>query len=99
MRPIPSIPSFALVGQPNEGKTTVMATMAEDDHAAEISPVPGTTRTCRRYPVVLNGEEIFVFYDTPGFENPAGVLKWFQDNQSLKDPLATFLATFASGER
>jgi hypothetical protein len=98
MLPIPKTPSFALVGQPNEGKTTVMATMAEDDQAA-ISPVPGTTQTCRRYPVLLKNEEILVFYDTPGFENTAAVLKWFQDNRALREPLETFLTTFASGDR
>lgn len=96
MPPIPKTPSFALVGQPNEGKTTVMATLAEDDKAA-ISPVPGTTQTCRRYPVLLNGEEILVFFDTPGFENAAAVLKWFQDNSSLRDPLDAFLTTFGEG--
>src|SRR6476661_5603177 len=96
MPPIPKTPSFALVGQPNEGKTTVMATLAEDDKAA-ISPVPGTTQTCRRYPVLLNGEEILVFFDTPGFENAAAVLKWFQDNSSLRDPLDAFLTTFREG--
>jgi predicted GTPase len=93
MRPIPSTPSFALVGQPNEGKTTVMATLAEDDQAA-ISPIPGTTQSCRRYSVRIDGAEILVFYDTPGFENPEATLEWFENNRSLSDPLAAFIATF-----
>ena len=94
MRPIPSIPSFALVGQPNEGKTTVMATLAEDDRAA-ISPVPGTTRSSRRYPVIVDGSEILVFFDTPGFENPAAALGWFEKNKELPDPLQAFISAFA----
>src|SRR5262245_35496454 len=94
MRPIPSIPTFALVGQPNEGKTTVMATLAEDDRAA-ISPVPGTTRIGQRYPVLIDDTEILIFYDTPGFENPEAVLQWFKENRTLPDPLQSFLATFA----
>src|SRR5438876_679811 len=93
MRPIPAIPSFALVGQPNEGKTTVMATLAEDDQAV-ISPIPGTTQTCRRYPVLIDGTEVIVFYDTPGFQNAEAALEWFENNSSLSDALATFLTTF-----
>ena len=93
MRPIPSVPSFALAGQPNEGKTTVMATLAEDDKAA-ISPVPGTTQTCQRYPVSVDGTEILVFFDTPGFENSGAVLDWFEKNRALPDPLGAFIATF-----
>jgi hypothetical protein len=98
MRPIPSIPSFALVGQPNEGKTTVMATLAEDDQA-EISSTPGTTRFGRRYPVLIDGAEILIFHDTPGFENPEAVLQWFRDNHELDDPLQSFIDTFADTGR
>jgi len=93
MPSIPSIPSFALVGQPNEGKTTIMATLAEDDRA-RISPIPGTTQVCQRYPVTIDGNEVLVFFDTPGFENAAAVSAWFTGNQNLKDPLSTFIETF-----
>ena len=43
MTSVPRIPTFVVVGQPNEGKTTVMATLAEDDDAL-ISPIPGPPR-------------------------------------------------------
>ena len=98
MPPVLSTPSFALIGQPNEGKTTIMATLAEDDKA-KISPIPGTTQTCQRYPVTIDGNEILVFFDTPGFENAEAALAWFRGNQTLPDPLVTFIETFrATGE-
>ena len=40
------IPKFAIIGEPNEGKSTLVATLAEDDKA-KISPIAGTTT--RRY--------------------------------------------------
>lgn len=87
MRPIPPVPTFAVVGQPNEGKTTVMATLAEND-AAAISPIPGTTTTCQRYPVLLDGQEVLVFWDTPGFENTSEVLQWFRAHEAEGGSLA-----------
>ena len=37
-----SHPVFAIVGHPNKGKSSIVATLAEDDDVA-ISPRPGTT--------------------------------------------------------
>jgi len=72
-----AIPSFAIVGQPNEGKTSIIATLAEDDRAP-IGPSPGTTRRLVRYPVKVDNEEIMVLFDTPGFESPGACLEWLQ---------------------
>lgn len=82
--PLPTLPSFAVIGQPNEGKTTLIATLLEDDRA-HISPIPGTTMEATRYPVRIDGKEIFVFWDTPGFENPAELLAWFQAQPKNQD--------------
>ena len=94
MTNVPTIPTFVVVGQPNEGKTTVMATLAEDD-AAQISPIPGTTTHRQRYSVHVNGEEVLVFWDTPGFENSAEALEWLKKNDDFTGNLAAkFLAAF-----
>jgi hypothetical protein len=85
------VPLFAVIGQPNEGKTTVMATLAEDDRA-EISPVPGTTLRAERYPVKIDGEEIILFFDTPGFERPAETLEWLRQHADVERLPAAFLA-------
>ncbi len=56
------IPAFAILGHPNEGKSSVVATLAEDD-SVRISPVPGETKKCRVYPVFVDADEIIRFID------------------------------------
>jgi hypothetical protein len=67
------IPEFAIMGHPNEGKSSVLSTLAEDD-SVRISPTPGETTECRTFPVVIDGEAVLRFTDTPGFQNPRRVL-------------------------
>lgn len=82
------IPTFAVIGQPNEGKTSVLATLLEDDQAP-ISPMPGTTTKAIRYPAILDDEELFVFWDTPGFQNPGAVLDWCRTQDRRTENLAS----------
>lgn len=72
-----NIPVFAVIGHPNEGKSSVVSTLAEDD-SVRISPTPGETRQCRAYPVMIDGEEIIRFIDTPGFQEPRQTLEWMR---------------------
>ncbi len=67
------IPEIAIIGHPNEGKSSVLSTLAEDD-TVRISPFPGETTRCRTFPIVIDGREIMRFTDTPGFQNPARLL-------------------------
>jgi hypothetical protein len=71
------IPEFAIIGHPNEGKSSVLSTLAEDD-SVRVSPIPGETTECRTFPVVIDGVEILRFTDTPGFQNPQRVLHELQ---------------------
>lgn len=64
-----TIPVFAVIGHPNEGKSSVVATLVENDRI-RISPVPGETVRAQEYPVIIDGEPCIVFVDTPGFQNP-----------------------------
>lgn len=73
-----SIPVFAIVGHPNEGKSTVVSTLSEDD-SVRISVTPGETLKCRSYPVIIDQNEIIRFVDTPGFQNPKQTLSWMQN--------------------
>jgi hypothetical protein len=72
------IPEFAVVGHPNEGKSSVVSTLAEDD-SVRVSPIPGETVLCRTFPVVIDGWEIIRFTDTPGFQNPIQTLEWMRN--------------------
>lgn len=93
------IPTFALVGQPNNGKTTVLATLAEDD-SAEISSRPGTTLRCHSYPIVVDGKEVLCFIDTPGFEEAAGAREWMTENaRKHANPAAAFIEAHLSAGR
>jgi len=82
-----STPEFAVVGHPNEGKSSVVSTLAEDD-SVRISPIPGETLFCRRFPVVIDGKEIIGFVDTPGFQNPLSTLEWMRHYSGPDEAIA-----------
>ncbi|MDX1775092.1 MAG: GTPase/DUF3482 domain-containing protein [Desulfobulbales bacterium] len=85
MRP-ETIPEFAIVGHPNEGKSSVLSTLAEDD-SVRVSDTPGETLVCQEFPVVIDGREIIRFIDTPGFQNPKKVLHQLQQLQDSGDDI------------
>ncbi len=90
------IPEFAIVGHPNEGKSTVVSTLSEDD-SVRISPIPGETFECRVFPVMIDGDEIIRFIDTPGFQSPKKALSWMKAyNGADEKMLKTFLDTHQS---
>lgn len=70
-------PRFAIVGHPNKGKSSIVATLAEDD-AVAISPHPGTTTQARSYPMRLDGEVLYELVDTPGFQRARETLAWLE---------------------
>ncbi|CAK8721620.1 G domain-containing protein [Candidatus Electronema halotolerans] len=82
------IPEFAIVGHPNEGKSSVVSTLSEDD-SVRISPVPGETTECRRFPVLIDGREVIRFIDTPGFQNPRKTLAWMRAWQGNDQQMLT----------
>jgi small GTP-binding protein len=68
-------PRFAIVGHPNKGKSSIVATLAEDDSVA-IAPDPGTTTQARTYPMRRDGQTLYELSDTPGFQRARDVLAW-----------------------
>jgi hypothetical protein len=76
----PAVPRFAVVGRVNKGKSSVVATLAEDD-AVRIDPRPGTTTEVREYPVKVDGRTLFVLLDTPGFEDAPRALAWLRGRE------------------
>jgi len=73
----PTTAEFAIIGHPNEGKSSVLSTLAEDD-SVRVSAIPGETVICQAFPVRIDGREIIRFVDTPGFQNPRQTLAWLQ---------------------
>jgi small GTP-binding protein len=71
-------PRFAVVGRVNKGKSSIVATLAEDD-SVRIDARPGTTTEVREYPVRVDGRTLFVLVDTPGFEDAPRALAWLRE--------------------
>ncbi|MCD6271513.1 MAG: DUF3482 domain-containing protein, partial [Deltaproteobacteria bacterium] len=46
---------------------------------------PGETMECQAFPVVIDGQEIIRFIDTPGFQNPRKTLAWIRNYQEADD--------------
>ena len=76
----PEIPSFAVVGRVNMGKSAVIATLLEidDNELIRVSYTPGETTRSHAYPVIFGGRECVRFIDTPGFSRPTEALRTIQ---------------------
>lgn len=68
-------PVFAVVGRPNKGKSSIVATLARDD-AVYIDSRAGSTTEARSYPMRVNGETLYELVDTPGIQRARAVLDW-----------------------
>jgi len=85
------IPVLAIMGHPNAGKSSVVATLTENDRI-DIDKRAGTTTRSDAYPVIIDGRTILKFIDTPGFQNPTDILEWFQSHQEEMDLAGAFVA-------
>jgi hypothetical protein len=88
-------PRFAVVGHPNKGKSSIVATLAEDD-AVAISPHPGTTTRSRVYPMRLDGEVLYELIDTPGFQRARETLAWLEAHDRGAGQRAAVVAEFVT---
>ena len=91
------VPEFAIVGHPNEGKSAVVSTLAEDDRV-RVTPYPGETIVCQTFPVLIDGKEIIRFTDTPGFQTPKKVLAWMKEYQGSDERILRVFRETHSGD-
>lgn len=68
-------PSLVVVGRVNEGKTSIVSTLVEDDSAL-VGPEPGTTTEVKTYVVEVGGRPLLKVVDTPGFQEPERCQAW-----------------------
>lgn len=73
------LPRFAVVGHPNKGKSSIVATLAQDD-SVYIDRISGSTRVSRRYPMQVDGETLYELIDTPGFQRARAALAWLNEH-------------------
>jgi hypothetical protein len=96
------VPTFAVVGHPNKGKSSIVSTLAHDD-SVRIAPEPGTTRHVRRYPMRLDGRVQYVLVDTPGFQRARPALAWMRERETSaelhRSVVEAFVATFRGSGR
>lgn len=97
-----SPPRFAVIGHPNKGKSSIVATLAEDD-SVHVSPIPGTTRKARSFRFAVDGEVLYELIDTPGFQRTRELLGWLEAREGAAsgrpELVAQFVAEHAADER
>jgi len=94
------VPTFAVVGRVNMGKSSVLATLLEidDDKLLRISDTPGETTNCQILPVEFDGEEHLRFIDTPGFARPVDALREIEKLAGDELPGPDHIRRFVSDE-
>ncbi len=70
-----------MVGHPNKGKSSIVATMVQND-AIRIAPDSGTTTRATPYPMTIDGEVLYTLIDTPGFQRPRQALAWMRSHET-----------------
>ena len=73
-------PTFAVVGHPNKGKSSIVSTLAFDD-SVQISDTPGSTTKKRSFPLTVDGKVLYELFDTPGFQRARRVLAWLEKHE------------------
>lgn len=86
-------PRFAVVGHPNKGKSSLVATLARD-LSVGIGPEPGTTRRARPFPMQVDGALLYTLIDTPGFQRSRAVLAWLKQAETHADSRPAAVARF-----
>ena len=71
------LPTFVVVGNVNQGKSSIVASLAEDA-GVPIDPMPGTTLKAAEYAFRASGAPVFRVIDTPGFQRARHALAWMQ---------------------
>ncbi len=84
--------AFAVVGHPNKGKSSIVATLSHNDNI-EISSRSGTTTEAASYQIeTAHGR--YELIDTPGFQRPVKVLQWLKQHSSSASDRARTVAAF-----
>jgi hypothetical protein len=76
-----SNPVFVVVGNVNQGKSSIVATLAADPTVAR-GPQIGITRICCEFHCRVNDRTLYTLVDTPGFERPRQALHWMKQRVS-----------------
>lgn len=89
-------PEFAVVGHPNKGKSSIVATLARSGEIA-ISQRSGTTEIAQSYDINAHQGSLKLI-DTPGFQRPYKALQWLKSHTNNASERAKTVAQFVQDE-
>ncbi len=92
---------IAVVGHTNAGKTSLLRTLVRRRDFGAVSAQPGTTRHVETIDLASDDGVVLRFLDTPGLEDPIGLLEALGPLRADMTPpqrIRAFLATRAAGE-
>ncbi len=96
------IPRLAVVGHPNKGKSSIVATLTEHDDI-RIAPLPGTTERAEHFTLEVDGEPLYQLIDTPGFQRAGQMLAWLEaqptDASQRRAAIEAFLEAHADDDK
>jgi hypothetical protein len=95
------VPTFAVVGRVNKGKSSIVSTFVEDE-SVEVDRTPGTTRECRTFDLRIGNRVLCRLVDTPGFEDAPRALAWMRERERTAADrpriVEEFVRTFRGGD-
>jgi len=96
-------PKFAVVGHPNKGKSSIVASLALDS-SIQIGNTPGTTQVKRGFPLKVDGKIVYELFDTPGFQRARRVYAWLEEHGDVSadkriDVVKQFVAEHRNNKR
>lgn len=86
----------AVVGHTNTGKTSLLRTLTRNIEFGEIANRPSTTRHVEGAALMIDGQAVIGFYDTPGLEDSIGLLEHLEQ-QTHTDDWVVRLQDFLNG--
>lgn len=85
--------NFAVIGKPNNGKSTIISTLTFDDRI-EISDEIGTTKKSAKYLYNYMGKNVSAYYDTPGFEKAKLIWIYIEEHKETVTSINQILQNF-----
>ena len=84
---------IAIVGIPNEGKSSFVSTLAYND-GISVSSKSGETTLSSKHSLKIKSEVVYELYDTPGFDDDEGVLNYINDNKMKYSDIYELIRSF-----
>ena len=91
-------PTFAVVGHPNKGKSSIVATLTENQRV-DIGATPGTTYKADHFEFVAGNQVLYTLVDTPGFQRAGQVMEWLQANSDDASQRRSAVQRFVEAHR